>query len=150
MNLKPILQSNRWRLSLIIVVVVVALLIVNIPSREVYLDVSCDDFMEQGGAISEEVEVSAWVDYLIVTLCSNPTTGFEWKLIEVTDQIVVEHADNEYISTEATGVVGAAGKEVWTFNLYRRGSSNITMEYSRPWEGGEQAEWTFNLAIVVR
>jgi hypothetical protein len=24
------------------------------------------------------------------------------------------------------------------------------MEYSRPWEGGEQAEWTFNLTVTVK
>ena len=47
-------------------------------------------------------------------------------------------------------VEGAAGKEIWTFNALRKGTSNISMEYSRPWEGGEKAEWTFTLDVVVK
>jgi hypothetical protein len=25
-----------------------------------------------------------------------------------------------------------------------------TMEYSRPWEGGEKGEWTFTLTVIVK
>ena len=140
------------RLILIIAicaVVVIGLIVTYFPATEVTVDVSRDDFMEQGGAISEEVLANQWVDLVIVTLCSNPTTGFEWELTEITDEVVLMHSENEYIP-DAEGVAGAAGKEVWTFKVLRPGESTISMEYGRPWEGGTEATWTFTLDVVTK
>ena len=44
---------------------------------------------------------------------------------------------------------GTSGKEVWTFKTLNAGTTEISMDYSRPWEGGEKAEWTFVAAITV-
>lgn len=141
------------RLILIIAicaVVVIGLIVTYFPATEVTVDVSRDDFMEQGGAISEEVLANEWVDRLIITLCSNPTTGFEWELTEITDEVVLMHSENEYIPPDVEGVTGAAGKEVWTFKVLRPGESTISMEYSQPWEGGTKATWTFTLDVVTK
>jgi inhibitor of cysteine peptidase len=121
-----------------------------VSSKDVSMDVSCGDFREQGGNVTEEAEIGAWSDLLMVSLCSNPTTGFKWELTEVTDEDVIVYDDNEYVSLEAGGVEGASGTEVWTFKVLKAGSSNITMEYSRSWEGGEEAEWTFILTADVK
>ena len=45
---------------------------------------------------------------------------------------------------------GTAGQEIWTFKALRPGTSTISMDYSRPWEGGEKGEWTFKLTVVVK
>ena len=127
-----------------------ALLIFFTLSGNTAVEVTCDDFTTQGGNVTEEVEIDGWSDFLILSLCSNPTTGFKWELIEVTDPEVLVYESDEYVASEAEGVVGAAGKEVWTFNVLKAGSSNITMQYSRPWEGGEEAEWTFALNANVK
>jgi len=119
-------------------------------SANTSLEVACDDFTAQGGNVTKEVEIDRWSDFLIVSLCSNPTTGFKWELIEVTDQDVLVYESDEYVAPEDEGVVGAAGKEVWTFNVLKAGSSNITMEYRRPWEDGEESEWTFALVANVK
>jgi len=140
------------RIGLIICAVVVVLLgIFSLRAGDgnVFVDVSCDDFVEQGGAISEEVEVDQWVDLLIVNLCSNQTTGFEWELTENTNEKVLIFEDTEYVAPEAEGVVGAAGKEVWTFKPFRPGETTISMEYSQPWSGGEKAVRTFLLTVSV-
>jgi hypothetical protein len=30
-----------------------------------------------------------------------------------------------------------------------KGTAQVSMEYSRPWEGGEQGEWTLGLTVIV-
>ena len=126
-------------------------------SRTLTVDVTCDEFQSQGGNVTKEVELNNWADLLVVSLCSNPTTGFEWELTEVDYEAVwmpfgtkFESPDwtpinHEFEPSEDTGLVEAGGKEVWTFPA---GTGNITMEYSRPWEGGEKAERTFFLTVV--
>jgi inhibitor of cysteine peptidase len=119
--------------------------------KQVSVEASCDDFYEHQ-AISQEVQVA--VDgSLTVTLCSNPTTGFEWESASISDQTVLQEVDHKFEASEATGdgsAVGAPGRDVWTFQALKKGTSTISMEYSRPWEGGEKAEWTFVLTAVVK
>ena len=138
------------RIGLIIgAVVVVALGVLSLLAKNVSVDISCDDFVEQGSAISEEVKVDQWADLFILSVCSNQTTGFEWELIEATDEQVLILEDTEYVAPEAQGVVGAAGKEVWTFKPFRPGETTISMEYSQPWPDGEKAVRTLLLTVSV-
>jgi len=51
---------------------------------------------------------------------------------------------------EDENIVGGAGKEVFTFRTLKKGVSTIDFEYSRPWEGGEKAQWTFKLEVHAR
>lgn len=106
--------------------------------------VSVDDSYD-----GKEVQVAVG-GLLTVTLESNPTTGFQWELASIGDQAVLEKVANTYEGPEAEGLVGAGGKEVWTFRALKKGRSTISMEYSRPWEGGEKAVETFALSVVVK
>ena len=121
--------------------------------KQVSVEVSCDDFikLEPPRAISKDVEV-ALGDSFTVTLCSNPTTGFKWELPKITDQTVLQQVDHKFEPPEITKPPkeGAAGKEVWLFKTLKEGKTTISMEYSRPWEGGERAAWTFVLTVVVK
>jgi len=112
------------------------------------VNVSCDEFYEQQH-ISKEVEVAAG-DSFTVTLCSNPTTGFEWEPARISDQTVFQETDHEFVPSQAKGVEGAPGKEVWTFKALKKGTSTVSMEYSRPWAGGEKGAWTFVLTVIVK
>ena len=118
-------------------------------ARQASVEVSCDDFSQQNH-ITKQVEVGAG-GTLTVTLCSNQTTGFMWsETAQISDQSVLQQTDHRFVPAEAEGVVGAAGKEVWTFNALKKGTSTVSVEYSRPWEGGEKGEWTFNLTVTVK
>jgi inhibitor of cysteine peptidase len=100
--------------------------------------------------ISKEV-AAAVGDSFTVTLCSNATTGFKWsESAKISNPAVVQQIGHEFVSPEAKGVVGAAGKEVWTFKALKKGTSTVSLEYSRPWEGGEKGEWTFNLTVAAK
>lgn len=122
-------------------------------SKQVSVETSCDDFIKLPPgerSISKEAQVAVG-DSFTVTLCSNPTTGFQWsKPAQISDQIVLEQVDHEFIPPEAKDVEGAAGKEVWTFKALKKGTSSVSMEYSRPWEGGEKGAWKFVLTVVVK
>ena len=115
------------------------------------IDVSCDDFMNLQH-ISQEVEVAV-DDSLTVTLCSNPSTGFQWsESAQISDQTVLQQTAYELVPP-ADGLLlapGTPGKEIWTFQALKKGESTVSMEYSRPFEDGEEAVWTFNLTVTVR
>lgn len=100
-------------------------------------------------ATGKTVEIAV-AGTLTVTLESNATTGFQWELASISDQAVLEKQSNTFEAPEDTGMVGAPGKEVWTFKALKEGSSTISMEYSQPWEGGTKAAETFSLTVVVK
>lgn len=101
----------------------------------------------------KEISVSAGSQFT-VTLESNPTTGFRWELAGITDKTVLEVVDSKYEPGEKAGqkppVAGAGGTEVWTFKALKAGTAKLSMEYSRPWQGGEKGVQTFNLTVVVK
>ncbi len=121
------------------------------PTKQVSLEISCDDFMKDQH-FTWEVEVNAG-DSIIVTLCSNPTTGFQWsESAQISDQTVLEQVDHKFVSPESKPPPppGTPGQEIWTFKALKKGTSTVSMEYSRPWEGGEKGEWTFIATVVVK
>ena len=119
--------------------------------KQVSIEASYDDFMKLHPecAISKEVEVAVG-DSLTVTLCSNPTTGFQWESAQISDQTILQQTDHKYEPPEDENIVGGAGEEVWTFKALKKGTSTISMEYSRPWEGGEKGAWRFDLTVTVK
>ena len=143
----------KSKLTLCIVATLLVFLFACAPAlKQVSVDVSCDDFYKQA-AISKEVAVAVG-DSFTVTLCSNPTTGFEWESAQISDQTVLKQVDHEFVPPEDLGdrppPPGSPGEEVWTFKALKEGTSTISMEYSRPWEGGEKGAWKFDLTATVK
>ena len=88
---------------------------------------------------------------LTVTLGSNPTTGFRWsEFAEISDETIVQQTSHIYIAAEEENIVGGAGKEVWTFEALKKGTTTIFMEYGRLWEGGEKAKWTVTITANIK
>ncbi len=121
-------------------------------SSEVSVDASYD-----GKEVSVPVDGS-----LIVTLESNPTTGFLWQYEEevedtlhiltgIPDETVLALVGKEFVAPEAEvpPLIGAGGEEVWTFKAVGEGTTELSLEYSQPWEGGTKAAKTFTLTVVV-
>jgi len=121
------------------------------------VEVYNDDFINQNH-VEREIEIPYPGD-LVITLGSNPTTGFSWNEVAIMDsdgiltQIehrVLGYAEVEPTSSGEVAIVGSGGKEVWVFSTAKSGITTLFFEYSRPWEGGEEAEWTFNLVVTVK
>jgi len=94
-------------------------------------------------------------DSLQVALQSNITTGFKWELTQDSDTMVLEKVSNTYETTQVERkegerpLVGVGGKEFWNFKALKKGNSLLSMEYSRPWEGGEKGVNKFSLTVIV-
>jgi predicted secreted protein len=91
-------------------------------------------------------------DLVTVTLCCNPTTGFEWSE-EISDETVIKQVEHEFLHSEGKDdkpiAPGAAEEEIWIYEAIKEGVSIISFEYSQPWQGGEKREWTYDLTLVV-
>ena len=146
-------MKSKLTLLCIVATLLVFLFACAPATKQVSLEASCDDFMKLQH-ISKEVEVADGGS-LAVTLCSNPTTGFQWsESAQISDQTILQQTGHNFVAPEAKGdkppAPGTPGQETWTFKALEKGTSIISMEYSRPWEGGEKGEWTFNLTVVVK
>ena len=116
---------------------------------DITLEVTCEDFAADG---SSELTGSADVgDTVRVILCSNPATGFKWpEIARIGNQDILKQTDHQSVSPEETGVVGASGKDVWTFKVLKKGTTTVSMDRRRSWEEGEKAEWSFVATITIR
>ena len=119
------------------------------------ISVSCEEFqqLEAPAIVSKEIELNTG-DTVTIMLCSNPTTGFEWEEAQISDSAVLELVERNYEPGEGAKqdppVPGSGGTEVLTLQALDAGKSSLTMEYSRPWEGGQKANWTFALNVTVK
>ena len=143
----------KLNLTLMCAIVAISLLLIacSPASKQASVEVSCDDFYKQHH-ITKEVQISAG-DSFTVNLCSNPSTGFRWfETASISDQTVVQQTDHKLVmlKSEPPPPPGTPGQEVWTFKALKKGTSTVSMEYSRPWEGGEKEEWTFELTVIVK
>jgi predicted secreted protein len=82
-----------------------------------------------------------------LTLRSNPTTGYIWQLAEPLNERIIRFTGNEYRS-DKTGLMGAGGREVWTFKAVGSGETRINLKYARPWEKDTAPARTAQFRIV--
>ncbi len=109
--------------------------------------VGYDEFA-QNRNISKEITIAKNAE-LVVKLASNPSTGFNWTPAAIGTPSVLAQVDSKYVAPSGNAV-GAAGTQVLTFKASEKGTTTVKMDYSRPWEGGEKAEWTFQLRVTVQ
>jgi hypothetical protein len=84
-----------------------------------------------------------------VTLDSNPSTGHEWQITHV-DQALVRVANEEYRPPES-GLVGAPGTQVFTFQALKEGKTTIELEYVRPWDPDNPAGvYSIKVSVLAR
>ncbi len=118
-------------------------------SNSVTIEVKGGEFDAQAN-ITKTIEV-VYPGSVIVKLDSNPSTGFSWVAAAVnSDPNVISQSENKYIASDVTGVVGAAGEEVWTFKTLKKGTATLNYEYSQPWAGGQKSVRTVQLIITVK
>jgi predicted secreted protein len=121
------------------------------PGSKAWVEVSCDEFYDNHH-INTMLEVQIGETFE-VKLCSNPTTGFQWsEKAQISNSAVLKQEDHKFIGPESEPPPppGTPGQEIWTFKALKQGSSDIYLEYSRPWEGGEKGEWTCTVNVVVK
>jgi inhibitor of cysteine peptidase len=89
---------------------------------------------------------------LVVTLASNPTTGYGWQVAEGPGPVLAQVGEAVYQEApqEGTPLVGVGGTETFRFEGKDAGQTTLRLEYRRPWEEGVDPVETFTVAVVVR
>jgi inhibitor of cysteine peptidase len=139
-------KERAMKFKLILACTLIATLVAVSACSSVLGAMAPNEVQVDNSYTGKEVEI-AQDGILTITLESNPTTGFAWEVKDIANKDIVEFMSNEFQSSE-NGLIGGGGAEVWTFKALAQGKTTITMEYSRPWEGGEKAERTFFLTVV--
>lgn len=90
-------------------------------------------------------------DSITIKLESNPTTGYGWMPTEDTDGTVISITSTEYRQAKtAQEMVGSGGYEYFYFKAISPGSTDIILNYVRPWEEGVEPVMTFRLSVDVK
>ncbi|GAB3481806.1 protease inhibitor I42 family protein [Azotobacter salinestris] len=87
--------------------------------------------------------------HLVLSLPSNPSTGYRWQVRESAARVLRSLGPEVYSEAEESGVVGSAGQSTWRFQAVQAGKDNLLLVYQRPWEVGKEPEKVFDCAITV-
>lgn len=68
-----------------------------------------------------------------ISLTSNPSTGYLWKMTLPEDQRTLSFLGSEHTVSQ-TGMVGAPGQEIFKFKARSAGEIKADFVYRRPWE----------------
>ncbi len=85
---------------------------------------------------------------LVVSLESNPTTGYSWGVAEIDDEILQQEGEVEYKSE--SDLVGAGGVETFRFKALAVGEGELKLIYRRPWEEGIEPIEVFSIGVNVK
>ncbi len=106
--------------------------------------ISYDELQSQN-QISRSISLSVG-DTLTVSLGANPSTGFAWaQPILISDPTVMTQSGHEFIGS--SGMLGAPGQDVWTFQVNEPGNTTVSTTYQRPLE--QEVTWTFSADVTV-
>jgi len=88
----------------------------------------------------------------VITLASNPTTGYGWQASY--DETMVELVETRYEIPEMEkhervkqGIVGGGGVEYFRFQALKAGKTEITLVYKHPWEEESLYQEAFTVNI---
>ncbi|MGV9680554.1 protease inhibitor I42 family protein [Nocardia sp. NPDC003482] len=86
---------------------------------------------------------------LAVALPDNPSTGYQWQLREVDQNVLAQEGDPQF-RPGANPMPGSPGTVVWTFTAASPGTTKLTLVSVRPWEQGAAPAQQFSLNVTVR
>ena len=118
---------------------------------------SCNQDTPSTPSISAEVEIDGSANgqqvtiingqVLIVSLASNPSTGFIWEVSEV-DGAVLQQLGIPRFEAGTTGL-GAEGVQIFEFRSINSGQTELNMVYIRAFEEDPEPANTFSVNINV-
>jgi len=85
---------------------------------------------------------------VMVSLASNPTTGYGWAMVEQGSDAAVVVVSKEFrTSASPSGSVGAGGVELFRLRLLKTGRFTVTFVYRRSWEKEREPERVFRIVL---
>ena len=88
---------------------------------------------------------------LVVSLQSNPSTGYTWEVAEVDDTLLQSQGEAEYKASKAGGeqLVGAGGTQTFRFTAAEVGETTLKLIYHRAWETDVEPAQTFSVQVKI-
>jgi inhibitor of cysteine peptidase len=129
----------RKTLSLVTLTLVLIFITACSSSKQVNLTAADKD---------SQVDVRAG-DQIVITLDSNPSTGYTWEVKDL-NTTILEQVGDPVFSSSNPGLVGSVGSLTITFKALKAGTATLTLVYHRPWETGIDPIDTFAVTITVR
>jgi inhibitor of cysteine peptidase len=97
---------------------------------------------------SQPIEVEEGDEFTIV-IDSNPTTGYEWRLVEDTPNGAVAEFVNQEYDPDEPGATGSGGVDIWTFRGVAAGETEIMLGYFPP-DGSDVPQTVTTYHVTVR
>jgi predicted secreted protein len=114
---------------------------------EIYPSAETVDVNEANNGGQIELELGK---LLVVSLESNPSTGYRWELVENNESILKHFGQTEFKPSETSDppIVGASGWEIFRFKAVSAGQMTLELVYHRSWEDAEPLN-TFLIQVTV-
>ncbi|MBN1661498.1 MAG: protease inhibitor I42 family protein, partial [Anaerolineae bacterium] len=87
-------------------------------------------------------------EVLVVSLKSNPSTGYGWQVRGLDSRILRLVDDAEWLP-DVPGKLGAPGTQVLRFAGIGKGQARLDLVYARPWETAAPPAQSFSLEVRV-
>ncbi len=102
--------------------------------------------------VSAEITLEALVgQVLVITVESNPTTGYTWALAKPLNKIGIGLKGDYYLSNpHAENMVGVGGVDQWVFVPTKAGKYLVALKHYRIWEGSRSIIEIKNFRVSVR
>ena len=84
---------------------------------------------------------------LVLSLPSNPTTGFRWEMRNPGSPVLRSLGPEVYSNPQDSDLVGSAGVSTWRFRVVQSGEEHLQLAYRRPWETDVAPEKNFDCPI---
>lgn len=84
---------------------------------------------------------------LVISLESNPTTGYRWELDGPTPDMLTQLGEPDF--TAQSQAMGAGGTEVWRFRATSPGAGALRLKYWRSFEPTVPPVETFEVGVTV-
>ena len=86
---------------------------------------------------------------VVIAVESNATTGYRWEIATPPDKKILDLVESEY-KAPGSKLMGASGKQVFTFLTVGRGKTKVSLNYVRPWEKEAAPAKTQTFEVEVR
>ncbi|MCP3789142.1 UNVERIFIED_ORG: inhibitor of cysteine peptidase [Pseudomonas parafulva] len=100
-------------------------------------DSECPIYLEKGQVLN-------------LTLPSNPSTGYRWRVEAAATPVLLSLGPEVYSAPDQEDVVGSEGLSTWRYQADQSGKAALKLVYQQPWARQVTPVQTFDCNVVVR
>ena len=86
---------------------------------------------------------------MAISLSSNPSTGYRWKLVTEPDAKILKFITRDFVSSNLTPMPGSGGTDIWKFQAVGSGKTLLKLGLFPP-SNANQATSEFILDVSIQ